>query len=283
MTNLGLWVDYSAGRPGGAALKAAGIVGALRYLDAGSPGKLITAVEYTDLVAHGVRVLLVVELGVHDAEGGYSAGVVAAQRAVATARSLGIPDSVGIASAADEHLSATQVPTSVDYVRGFRDVLGLARTGCYGFAEHVDAVHTAAMATWFWKCGSAPTASESWVNFWQRNTGQTTISINGVVCDLNEQCLPIGVTDMATTDPLPVNRPDGTVPTEGEALGNLYIAAFYGGPSTGGTGLYAQIAALTTAVSALSAKLDALAQSGAANPVPGTYPAHLVIDAPTAS
>jgi hypothetical protein len=195
-----VWVDYSGGRPGGAALKAAGITGAIRYVSAGSAGKLITAAEYADLVAHGLQVLLVYELGVHDAEGGYTQGAAHAQAALSTARAYGIPDSVGIAAAADEHLTAGQVPAAADYVRGFRDVLGQARTGAYGFEEFITAVHAAGWASWHWKCGSAPTAAErAWVTFWQRNTGQTTQTINGVVCDLNDQINPIG-DDMPLTN-----------------------------------------------------------------------------------
>jgi Domain of unknown function (DUF1906) len=185
------WADYSAGYPGGAALVAAGFVGIIAYVGLGSGPKLITAADYQDAIAHGLRVLLVAELDIRDAEGGYPAGVTNAQKALADARSKGIPDSVGIAATCDEHLTPAQISTCVDYVRGFRDVLGQARTGAYGFAEFVDAVHSQGYAGWWWKSGAAPTASESqWVTFWQQNTG--AVVVNKISVDVDQQFNPVG-------------------------------------------------------------------------------------------
>lgn len=203
-----LWVDYSAGQPGGAALKAAGITGAIRYV--GTPGraKNITAAEYADLIAHGIAVLLVHENVTGDVLRGSSGGVMDAQASQADARNCGIPESVGIASSADQHLTAAQVTASLDYQAGFHSVLG-ARTGAYGFGEFVDAVRAAGTASWFWKAGSAPSTDErAWVTFWQRNAGTTTQTINRIICDLSDQLNPIseGVLTMAIelTDGVPV-------------------------------------------------------------------------------
>jgi hypothetical protein len=197
MTNT--WADFSGGRPGAAALKAAGFTGVIRYIGLGSAGKLITAAEYADYAVSGVQVLLVVELNTTDAQGGYAAGVANATIALNDARGMGLPDSVGIAAACDEHLTAGQITTCLAYVQGFRDVLGYSRTGAYGFAEFVDAVHSAGLAGWWWKCGNAPTLQESqWVTFWQRNNGLTTEVINKVQVDINDQdnSISSGVVDM---------------------------------------------------------------------------------------
>ena len=191
------WADYAGGRPSASALKAAGFGGVLRYVGLGGgaslPGKRITAAEYKDHIANGVQVLLVCEGSTTDAWGGYSAGVTNAQAALADARSLGVPDSVPIFAAADAHATPAQVAAAVDYARGFRAVLGLARTGFYGFQETVTAVRTASAASWFWRCGSQPTAAEkTWTHLWQRNTAPTTRIVSGVICDINEQYLPVG-------------------------------------------------------------------------------------------
>lgn len=192
MANPKKWADYSGGYPGGAALKAAGFTGVIRYVGIGRSTKRITGAEYRDLVAHGLEVLLVCELDTHDAEGGYNAGVSNARAALADARNLGIPDSVGIAAAADEHLNSAQVAVAVQYVRGFHDVLGEARTGAYGFAELVDAVHPTGYAGWTWKCGTGPTGAEgSWLTFWQRNVAPTTETVNGVIVDIDDEELPL--------------------------------------------------------------------------------------------
>lgn len=265
-----IWVDYSAGRPGGAALKAAGITGAIRYVSAGNAGKLITAAEYADLVAHGVQVLLVYELGVHDAEGGYTQGAAHAQAALSTARAYGIPDTVGIAAAADEHLTAGQIPAAVDYVRGFRDVLGQARTGAYGFEEFIAAVHAAGWASWHWKCGSAPTAAErAWVTFWQRNTGQTTQTINGVVCDLNDQInpLPEEIT-MDWTDEL-TNPHDATQTSRaGDLLWEIDLWCARNGDAIAAA--QAAIATQAAQITALQTELDTVKAAQGATELTGT-------------
>lgn len=197
-----LWADYSAGRPSGSALKAAGFGGVIRYVGIGGPEKRITAAEYSDLVASGVQVLLVAEQWTTDAWGGRALGQANARAALNEARALGIPDSVGIAAAADAHAAnQDQINAAVEYARGFQDVLGKARTGFYGFVEVLNAVHAADVGSWYWRCGAVPSAAEkAWVNFWQRNAGTTVAYVSGIQCDINEQYNPVGV-DMSFDQP----------------------------------------------------------------------------------
>ncbi|HEY2101427.1 MAG TPA: DUF1906 domain-containing protein [Pseudonocardia sp.] len=183
-----IWADYSAGRPGGAALRSVGFTGVIRYV--GTPGhtKNITAAEYADLVAHGLQVLLVYELGTTDWAGGYNAGVSNAQAAAIDAHNCGIPTSVSIAASVDMHLNASQVPTALNYLRGFQAALGRARTGAYGFSEFTQAAHDAGLGSWWWLCGTAPSnAQRQWVTFWQRNAGITEQVVSGIACDINDQ------------------------------------------------------------------------------------------------
>ena len=211
-----IWADYSAGRPGGAALKAAGFSGVLRYV--GTPGrtKNITSAEYADLIAHGLQVLLVYEDTTSDALGGYSAGVAHAQAAATDAHNCGIPTSVGIAASSDMHLTAAQVTVALEYVRGFRDTLGKPQAGVYGFSELVDPAQAAGYVGWTWKCGTAPSAAEqAWLTFWQRNSGTTETSVNGISCDINDQFNPIPGGDMTNpfstySAPAPILDANGT-------------------------------------------------------------------------
>lgn len=200
------WADYSGGRPSGAALRAAGFVGVLRYVGIGGPEKRITASEYRDLRGAGLDVLLVAEQWTTDAWGGYAAGLANARAALNDARALGIPDTIGIAAAADAHAAnAGQIAAAVEYVRAFRDVLGVGRTGFYGFVETSNAVRAAGVASWHWRCGSYPdAAARTWVHFWQRNSGLTTTPVSGVTCDINDQLNPLptqGVPDMSFDQP----------------------------------------------------------------------------------
>lgn len=191
------FADYSGGRPSGAALKAAGFGGVIRYVGLGSAGKRLAAGEYRDLTGAGLQVLLVVEQNTTDAWGGYAKGVANAKAGLADARALGVPDSVGIAAAADAHAAnQTQINAAVQYARGFQDVLGKARTGFYGFSETLTAVRNAGIGSWYWRCGSQPTAAErTWTHLWQRNAAPTVRVVSGVVCDINEQYKPISTSE----------------------------------------------------------------------------------------
>lgn len=218
------WADYSAGRPSGKALLAAGFGGVIRYVGLGSASKRITANEYADLTRSGVQVLLAAELATGDAWGAnadtvaaYARGKAYAQMALGDARSLGIPDSVGIAACADAHaVSAAQIACCVEYAKGFRDVLGYGRTGFYGFGETSRAVHTAGVASWHWRCGSEPSkAEQQWLHFWQRNKAPTTRIVSGVTCDINEQ-----YNDVAVRPPLVT----ATTTTGGTDLMQRYTA-----------------------------------------------------------
>lgn len=252
------WADYSAGRPAAAALLAAGFGGVIRYVGLGSAGKRITAAEYQGLVAAGLRVLLVAELDTADAweaVDDYAAGRQHAAAALADARALGIPDSVGIAAAADAHASGSQITDAVAYCRGFADVLGQARTGFYGFPETLTAVRATGVASWFWRCGTPPsTAEQAWTHLWQRNDGTTTVA--GVAVDITEQYLPIG-DDVSFTDVIG-HRKDGTPITAGDALANLYLGAYYGG---GDAGAHAAFPAASAALDAMNGLPDKLATS----------------------
>ena len=185
MTGLG--VDYSSGRPSGAALAAQGVTTAIRYIRQGSSAKLLTLAEYRDLTAHGVTVLGVSELSTHDMETGRAAGQQACIADRTWLANLGIPLRQW-ACAADEHLAAGgPVSTAVAHAQGYVDVIG-ADAGVYGPIELVSACAADPVAglAWRWLWGHEPTAAQItslalWA--WQRNTG--TMTIDGVVCDLN--------------------------------------------------------------------------------------------------
>jgi len=190
------WLDFSGSPPGAATIRANGYVGVLRYIGLGGAWKHISGAEYQDYVAHGLKVMLVAQSGTDDAWGSpddHAAGRAAAIAGVNHARRIGIPDSVGIACAADAHAgSAQQIQDSVRYATGFASVLGRTRSGFYGFSETSQAVHAAGAVGWHWRCGSQPSAADAqWVNFWQRNRAPTTVVLNGTTCDINEEYAPL--------------------------------------------------------------------------------------------
>lgn len=210
---MAIWADYAGGAPGGGALRAAGFTGAIRYVGIGGGFKRLTAAEYGDLVANGIEVLAVAENTTTDVESGYSGGVANANAAKSDLAALGMPADTLVFAAADE--TSPNLTAGVDYVRGFRDTLGLASTGAYGFGVFVRAVQAAGVASVYWQAGVEP-ASGAGVHFWQRNGSNgapTQTVVNGITCDINDQLLPLpsaGVTydggDMAAPLDMPAGR-----------------------------------------------------------------------------
>src|SRR5262245_41232357 len=79
-------LDYAAGRPGGAAIRAAGFDFVVRYLSPGGPtlpGKLLTPEEADDLRANGVSIASNWETSATRMLAGFDAGVLDAQAALA--------------------------------------------------------------------------------------------------------------------------------------------------------------------------------------------------------
>jgi len=207
---IGLWADYSGGRPSGLALRQAGFIGVIRYIGLGTPGKRITAPEYRDLTANGLQVLTVAESTTNRANAGYDAGIADAHTAENDRIALGLPSNMVIYAANDQ---PTYTSACVDYVRGFRDVLGVGRTGAYGFGDFLASVHNGGLSAQYWQAGHPPnmTNTSSFVHFWQRQgtlgngtsgpATPTTILVNGVTCDINNQLLPLpGQQHMTTLD-----------------------------------------------------------------------------------
>ena len=196
-----LWADFStppahvtAHRPGAKNLKNAGFTGVIRYIGLGSEAKQIDADEYQDYLRNDMKVLLVAELGITNAfaaANDFATGQARAAAARRDARSIGIPDTVGIACAADQHLNGMQITDAVAYARGFASVLGKELTGFYGFGESTRAVHDADAVGWYWRTGSRPDETDAaWLTFYQRNN--ETREVNGFTCDINEKFRDVG-------------------------------------------------------------------------------------------
>ena len=196
------WIDYSNGTVSGAAMAAAGIEGAIRYVGIGGAGKRLTRAEYADHVAHGRQTAVVVERNTTDADGGLAAGRANAQLALADLRAItsGLPP-IRFLFAANDKSAFTRA--DVDYVRGFQDVLLPARitVGPYGFGSFVAACRAARLTPIAWQTGPAPsrTNTSDVATLWQRNgtagkaadgpATPTTRVLAGVTCDLSNRLL----------------------------------------------------------------------------------------------
>lgn len=197
MTVSMLGLDYSAGRPSGAAVARAGYGFVARYLVNGLSGRVnLSAGEVSDMHANNVAVALVWErkiVGAPDrATEGRAAGVADAQAAAAQANGVGLPDNpiyfaidfdIPDYSPGDAPARAKLGPVG-DYFDGVLSVLPRARVGVYGGFYAVSRVLDAGMATWAWQTvGWSGGRTDPRIHLFQRIG---TVTVGGVDCDINE-------------------------------------------------------------------------------------------------
>lgn len=204
------WLDYSAAKLSGATIRNAGYGGVIRYIDA--PDRLRTKhtnlTEYRDHINNGLRVWLVMQNTTTDADGGYSAGQANARRALAGADYLGYTGPIFFCN------DRTTVPSPSlwqSYLDGAASILGISRTGAYGFANAIQLAR--GHANYFWQAGrgrdvigatldaNGRPVSSTVVNFWQDNNFQPTVG--GITCDRNlilKDLTDEGGDDMPLTD-----------------------------------------------------------------------------------
>lgn len=177
------WLDYSAAKLSGPTIKAAGYGGVIRYID--SPDRLgakhTNKAEYDSHIAAGLGVQLVMQTTTTASDGGTSAGVDHARRALAGANLLGYHGRIYFTN------DRPTLPSSQkwdDYLTGACSVLGPERVGAYGFANAMDVAVNATPVTGFWLAGSrSGVAPRSYLHFWQDNNTQVTVG--GITCDRN--------------------------------------------------------------------------------------------------
>ncbi|TQM30478.1 glycoside hydrolase domain-containing protein [Nocardia bhagyanarayanae] len=179
-------LDYAGGRPGGAAIRAAGFDFVVRYLTPGGPslpGKLLTPAEADDLRAHRISIVSNWETTAARMLDGYNAGIVDARAGLAQVlRCGGRPDRPIYFSADFDATPQDQVPINA-YLDGAATVLGAANVGIYGGYWSVSRALDAGSAAWAWQ-------TDAWSGGnveTRRNIHQTLrqIRVDGVLCDVN--------------------------------------------------------------------------------------------------
>ena len=178
-------IDYSFARPGGAAIRAAGFVGAVRYcLYPGDGGKGLTLAELADLRANGLAVALVFESTAQRPLAGRAAGVFDATIALRNLNTLGFPSDRPCYFAVDFDAQNVHWAAIDEYFRGCASVLGVNRVGAYGGYRTVLHLSDWRLAKWCWQ-----TRAWSWTaklperHLYQCLNGQT---LNGGAVDYNE-------------------------------------------------------------------------------------------------
>ena len=158
---LGTLVDYSGGVPSADAIRAAGHVGAIRYVSDRRPGaewmvgKPIRADEASALIEAGLEIVSCYQFGkgaTADWRGGFEAGVTHARRGLELHRAAGGPEGRPIYTSIDDNPNTVDVATKVlPYVLGWESVIGRENTGVYANSGTIDALRLAGAGRFFWQ------------------------------------------------------------------------------------------------------------------------------------
>ena len=179
-------VDYSSGRPGGAALAAAGKTFACRYLayrGNPTPLKALSPGEIEDLHNHGVAVVATFESTSNRALDGAIAGEADATDALAALKGLGFPPNCPVYFAVDFDAQPQHQARIDAYLTAAAAVLGRARIGVYGGINLLTRCRQNGTAIWFWQTRAWSGISvASFAHLYQRQNSQ---SINGAAVDLD--------------------------------------------------------------------------------------------------
>lgn len=161
--SLGVLLDYAAGVISSADIKAAGAVGAIRYVSDRRPdaqwmlGKPIQASEATDLTGAGLQIVSNYQFGkgaTSDWLGGQAAGLLHVKRAVELHKAAGGPDSAPIYASIDDNPSADQIANQViPYIKAWESVIGHGRVGVYANSPTIDKLVQAGLGSFYWQHG----------------------------------------------------------------------------------------------------------------------------------
>lgn len=281
--NTTLGVDYPWTHPSPAALKAAGVAFAMRYL-ATDRSKALSRAEADALAAVGIWVGVVWETTADRMLSGRAGGVTDAKAAAAQASACGMPSGRPIYFAADWDVTPTQQAAVNAYLDGAASVLGRPRVGVYGGYYTVKRALDGGHATWAWQ--TPGWSGGQWDARAHIRQGAQR-SIGGVSCDLNTamkadfgQWMP-GKTPSTTTPQQ--EQPMSLPQTDLDAIAHAVASYSHGddpdvhqtwqdaATNSGAAVVQARtngssLSALTTKVDALLAKVETLGAGAAAAP-----------------
>ena len=159
--SLGVLFDYAAGVLSAADIKAAGALGAIRYVSDRRPGaewmlgKPIKIAEARDLNQAGLKIVSNYQFGKQETSdwlGGQSAGVTHAKRGLELHTAAGGPTAAPIYASIDDNPSLEQYNQQVaPYLRGWESVIGHQRVGVYGNSKVIDWALQDGLGSWFWQ------------------------------------------------------------------------------------------------------------------------------------
>lgn len=158
---LGTIVDYSAAVPSPASIRAAGHIGAIRYVSDPRPdaawmrAKPLTGPEADALIDSGLEVVSCYQFGraeTADWLGGYEAGLKHARRGLELHRAAGGPENRPIYASIDDNPTFEQFTTRiVPYLLGWQEVIGPANLGVYANSPTLDWASAISLGAFYWQ------------------------------------------------------------------------------------------------------------------------------------
>lgn len=196
-------LDFSAGVPSPASVRAAGHIGAVRYVAPGRAawmaGKPVTRQQADDYRSNGLAVVSNFEWDKGDARRGFAGGVADAMQANEIHANAGGPSSAPIFFSVDWDINLAEWNSfGVDYFRGVHSVIGKQRTGIYGhsrvcaWAIEDDVIgHSSSPGKrWAWQTRAwSHGATEPAAVLFQRvidTASEPGPKVGGVTCDVND-------------------------------------------------------------------------------------------------
>lgn len=159
--SLGILLDYAAGVLKAADIKAAGALGAIRYVSDRRPGaewmlgKPIGIDEARDLYQGGLKIVSNYQFGKQataDWLGGQAAGISHAKRGWELHTAAGGPVSAPIYVSIDDNPTAAQYKQQVaPYLRAWESVIGHQRVGVYANSTTIEWALQDGLGAWFWQ------------------------------------------------------------------------------------------------------------------------------------
>lgn len=196
--SLGTLLDYAAGVIPASQIRAAGAVGAIRYVSDRRPGgawmlgKPIQLSEARDLSGNGLKIVSCYQYGkgsTADWLGGASAGVQHARRGSELHAAAGGPTSAPIYASIDDNPSYEQYKNQiVPYLRSWESVIGHQRTGVYANSKTIDWAVNDGLGSYFWqhnwgspKGYTHPAAHLHQVEIDKRKVGGVGVDVNQIL------------------------------------------------------------------------------------------------------
>lgn len=187
---IGVAYDYSAGKPGAAAIQKSGALGAIRYIGFPDRSKCTNRAEFVDFDDHNLGMALVFENNTTDWRGGYGAGLVSGRRGRDHANAIRFPADRPIYMAVDQDVVRLgEFAIMIEYLRGAGASLGgVEATGVYGEADVIDRARDAGVASYFWQTAAWSQGRRAKnLNLFQKIGA---VKVAGIDCDINEVLTP---------------------------------------------------------------------------------------------